>query len=216
MSNPNPSSDNENISHHCNDINMNLHIINKTYNSHNDMICQNAVLIDTHPVAHSLNSDSLNITSNSITIRNDILTILNDSSHIPDTDDTNTNDTDIVDTNTNDTNDINNTDIVDTDVIDEDFLNIQSEDFVSNRGNFLNICGSEIGNINLGNDKVRENHPVMEMLSKVPGNALYYTIGSSLGRKALFTSALYLAGGTIISTIGLPSVIALGALTFII
>ena len=43
-----------------------------------------------------------------------------------------------------------------------------------------------------------------------------YAITSSILRKALFTGTLYLAGGTILSTIGLTPVIVAGALVWLL
>lgn len=48
------------------------------------------------------------------------------------------------------------------------------------------------------------------------GSIAYYAISSSIGRKAIFTGALYLAGGTIISTIGLAPVIVTGAVIWLL
>ena len=53
-------------------------------------------------------------------------------------------------------------------------------------------------------------------IMKTTGNIAYYTIGSRLVRKAIFTSALYYAGGTIVATVGLPVVLATGALLWIL
>jgi len=47
---------------------------------------------------------------------------------------------------------------------------------------------------------------------KTTGNAAYYIITSSIARKLIFTGTMYLAGGTIISTVGLPTVLLAGTL----
>lgn len=51
---------------------------------------------------------------------------------------------------------------------------------------------------------------------KTSGSLAWYAANSSLGRKAIFTSAMYLAGGTIISTIGLTPVLIAGAVVWIL
>jgi hypothetical protein len=53
-------------------------------------------------------------------------------------------------------------------------------------------------------------------VAKTTGTAAYYITSSSIARKAIFTGAMYFAGGTIISTVGLPAVIVTGALIWIL
>lgn len=53
-------------------------------------------------------------------------------------------------------------------------------------------------------------------VTKTIGSVAYYTITSGFIRKAIFTGALYFAGGTIVSTVGLPAVIIAGTIIWAI
>lgn len=52
------------------------------------------------------------------------------------------------------------------------------------------------------------------IIAQKTGSLAFYAATSSIGRKAIFTGAMYLAGGTIISTIGLVPVIVAGIITW--
>lgn len=52
-------------------------------------------------------------------------------------------------------------------------------------------------------------------IAKSTGTATYYILTSSVARKAIFAGTLYFAGGTIVSTVGLPAVIATGVVLWI-
>lgn len=52
-------------------------------------------------------------------------------------------------------------------------------------------------------------------IAKTTGSAALYVATSSIGRKAIFTGAMYLAGGTIVSTVGLGPVLIVGAVVWL-
>lgn len=53
-------------------------------------------------------------------------------------------------------------------------------------------------------------------VAQTAGNITIKTLSSSIGRKVLFTGAIYLAGGTIISTFGLGPVIIVGSIIWLL
>jgi hypothetical protein len=54
------------------------------------------------------------------------------------------------------------------------------------------------------------------VLYQMPLMASWYIITSSIGRKSLFAGAMYMVGGSIISTVGLVPVLITGAIIWLL
>ena len=68
----------------------------------------------------------------------------------------------------------------------------------------------EANSVNQISDNSKVSLPVT--IAKTTGSAALYVATSSIGRKAIFTGAMYLAGGTIVSTVGLAPILVTGAI----
>lgn len=90
---------------------------------------------------------------------------------------------------------------------------------------YLNLPQSEsLSNQPINSGKIMNNNEMTHSSpSSVPmtimrttGTAVYHVVASSMARKAMFAGAMYFAGGTIASAIGLPALIVTGALIWIL
>jgi hypothetical protein len=57
---------------------------------------------------------------------------------------------------------------------------------------------------------------ITSTIVKTTGSAAVYVATSSVGRKAIFTGAMYFAGGAIVSTVGLAPVLVAGAIVWML
>ena len=79
------------------------------------------------------------------------------------------------------------------------------------------ITDPEVINTSLHTELVNDNGSSLPIkIAKTTGYIALYALTSSIARRAIFAGTLYLAGGTILSTVGLTPVMIAGALVCIL